>query len=79
LALFKKMAILSIGATKMVSKLLGFSAPPKVATPEPAALAEDSKKAVKSRRNQFITEGQASGMELTPQQVSGATGRTFGN
>lgn len=63
---------------KGLSGLLGFGATPKVATTEPKTLEEDGKKAVKSRRNQFITEGQASGMELTPQQVGGRS-NTFGN
>lgn len=58
-----------IGFT-MVNKLLGFSAP-KVESAAPAQLEEDKKTAKKSRINQFLTEGQVSGAELSAGQTGG--------
>ena len=61
----------------MVSKLLGFSAP-KANTTAPAELTTEAATAKKSKRNQFLTQGQVAGQELTPQQVGGRN-TTFGN
>jgi hypothetical protein len=57
----------------MVSKLFG--AAPKVSSPAVTQLTDEEKKARKSQRNQFLTEGGVKGAEIN--QV-GST-KEFGN
>jgi hypothetical protein len=60
------------------SKILGFTAP-KVQSTAPVELKDEEAKSKKSKRNQFLTEGQVVGQELSVGQVGGRNTTTFGN